>query len=190
MLIDIGILPSGFAENCLVIGSSKKKYKQRKSTKINFKNSNWEKIILIWLLCKCHLERRVSTQRRRTFLYLQPCVGRDEADESLDDQAEEESEPGDVEVPLCPEEPHMLGRIRESQFGCCYNEGPLTICIWVSRWLIPFCCCSCSSLLYFCISLMASRKKRMSIATFRCSYCHHHFHQFLLSFLPIHRSNK
>merc|ERR550539_413701 len=41
------------------------------------------------------------------FLGLESSVSRDQTDESLDDEAKEESKASDVEVPLCPEAPHV-----------------------------------------------------------------------------------
>ena len=41
-------------------------------------------------------------------MYLESGVGGDQTDESLDDEAKEESEASDVEIPLGSEAPHVL----------------------------------------------------------------------------------
>ena len=45
----------------------------------------------------------------RPFLYLESSVGGDQTDEPLDDEAKEESEASNVEIPLSSEAPHVLG---------------------------------------------------------------------------------
>ena len=42
------------------------------------------------------------------YMYLESGVGGDQTDESLDDEAKEESEASDVEIPLGSEAPHVL----------------------------------------------------------------------------------
>ena len=48
---------------------------------------------------------------RATSLYLESSVGGDQSDESLDDEAKEESKASDVEIPLGSEAPHVLGNV-------------------------------------------------------------------------------